>query len=249
MIGEVAINDAPEPFPLVGDRLVHAPLQLLLDLLELRPHAVCPALPLNLEFAGLCFAADEGEAQEAEGLRLAEPTPFAALGRKATELDKPGLLRVQRERELPQPLAHRVEEAPGVALVLRAHNEVVGIAHDDHVARGLPPSPALGPEVEGIVQVDVGEERRDHRSLPRPLVAPRNGPFFQYPRPEPVPDQADDAPVADPVFQEAHQPLLADLIEERPDVGVENPAHLPAMDADAERIERVMRSAPRSEPV
>src|ERR1043166_311674 len=82
MIGEVAINDAPEPFPLVGDRLGPAPPQLLLDLLELRPHAVCPALPLDLEFAGLCFAADEGEAQEAEGLRLAEPTPFAALRRK-----------------------------------------------------------------------------------------------------------------------------------------------------------------------
>src|SRR5215831_2502537 len=96
MIGEVAINDAPEPSPLVRDRLVHAPLQLLLDLLEFRPHPVRPTLPLDLEFAGLCFAADEGEAQEAEGLRLAKSTPFAALRRKATKLDEPGLLRVQR---------------------------------------------------------------------------------------------------------------------------------------------------------
>ena len=44
-----------------------------------------------------------------------------------------------------QPLAHLVQEAPGVLLVLEADDKVVGIAHDDHVARGLTPSPALGP--------------------------------------------------------------------------------------------------------
>jgi len=32
--------------------------------------------------------------------------------------------------------------------VLEADNEVVGVAHDDHVARSLAPSPALSPEVE-----------------------------------------------------------------------------------------------------
>jgi hypothetical protein len=37
----------------------------------------------------------------------------------------------------------------------------VGIAHDDHVARGLVPSPAVGPQIESVVQVDVGEQRRD----------------------------------------------------------------------------------------
>ena len=66
---------------------------------------------------------------------------------------------MQRQRELLQPLAHRVEEATGVGLVLEADDDVVGIAHDDHVARGLAPSPALGPEVEGVVQVDVGQQR------------------------------------------------------------------------------------------
>jgi hypothetical protein len=35
---------------------------------------------------------------------------------------------------------------------------VVGIPHDDHVARERVPS-AYGPEVEGIVQVDVGKQR------------------------------------------------------------------------------------------
>src|ERR1051325_6487069 len=111
MIGEVAIDDAPEPSPLVGDRLVHAPLQLLLDLLEVHPHAGGPALSLELDLPGLFLAADEGEAQEAEGLRLAEPAPFAALRRKATKLDEPGLLRVQRNSRSRLRIASRKRRA------------------------------------------------------------------------------------------------------------------------------------------
>ena len=66
---------------------------------------------------------------------------------------------MQRQRKLPQPFAHLVEEALGVALVLEADNKVVGIAHDDHITRGSTPSPACGPEVERVVQVDVGKQR------------------------------------------------------------------------------------------
>ena len=40
---------------------------------------------------------------------------------------------------------------------LPERRDVVGIAHDDHVARGLAPSPALGPQVEHVVQVDIGK--------------------------------------------------------------------------------------------
>ena len=64
-----------------------------------------------------------------------------------------------RQRELRQPLTHFIQEAPSITLVLESDDEVIGIAHDDHVARGLPPSPAHGPKVEGIVQVDVGKQR------------------------------------------------------------------------------------------
>ena len=43
--------------------------------------------------------------------------------------------------------------------MLKPNDDVVGIAHNDHVTRGLAPSPAFGPEVEGVMQVDVGEQR------------------------------------------------------------------------------------------
>jgi hypothetical protein len=55
---------------LLGDGPVHALSQTLLDLLQLRPHAVRSGLPFNQEVARARFAADEGEAEEGEGLRF-----------------------------------------------------------------------------------------------------------------------------------------------------------------------------------
>ena len=46
----------------------------------------------KLEFARAGLTADKSEAQEVEGLRLAEPIPLSAFCRKASELDQPGLL-------------------------------------------------------------------------------------------------------------------------------------------------------------
>jgi hypothetical protein len=54
----------------------------------------------DLEFALAGFAADEGEAQEVEGLRFAEPAPLAAFRRKSSELDEPGLLGMQCQHKL-----------------------------------------------------------------------------------------------------------------------------------------------------
>jgi hypothetical protein len=43
--------------------------------------------------------------------------------------------------------------------MLEAHDQVVGIPDYDHVARGLASSPTVGPEVEDVVEVNVGEQR------------------------------------------------------------------------------------------
>src|ERR1700726_654865 len=52
-----------------------------------------------------------------------------------------------------QPLTHRIEEATSVALMLEASHQIIGVAHDDHVASGLVPSPAFSPQIEYVVQV------------------------------------------------------------------------------------------------
>ena len=89
------------------------------------------------------------------------PTPrFLVVGRRmAAELNQAGLVRMERQRECLEPLTHRIEEATCVVLMLEAGYQIIGIAYDDHVASGLLPSPAFGPQVECVVQVDIAEER------------------------------------------------------------------------------------------
>src|SRR2546421_4937408 len=176
VVCEEASDHLLDPSPLLGDWLVHPPSQPLLDLPELGPHAITPCDPLDEELPTAVAFTDEGKAEEVEGLRLAEPTLSASVRRKAAELDQASLFRIERQRELLEPLAHVVPESSGVSFVLKAHDEVVGIAHHDHVARGLAPSPALSPEVEHVVQVDIGEERRDHRALPGSLCTNAHDP-------------------------------------------------------------------------
>jgi hypothetical protein len=97
--------------------------------------------------------------KELEGFRFGASAPLAVLRRKAPELNQAGLIRMKRQRELPQPIAHRVPEAAGVSLMLETDDEVVSVPDHDHVARGFAPSPALGSEVEDIVEIDVREQR------------------------------------------------------------------------------------------
>src|ERR1700736_307538 len=101
VIVEVALDDLSQPFSLDRNRLMHPPTQPLFDGLQLRPHAIRPGLPFDLELAPARLAADEDKAQEAEGFRLAKPAPLAIFRRMTSELDHPGLLRVKRQRILP----------------------------------------------------------------------------------------------------------------------------------------------------
>ena len=155
MIGIVASEHLLQPSPLLGDGPMHAPSQLF----QLRYPAVPPALPEDLEPALPGLSADVGEAKEVERFRFAKPLPLSGLSRIAAKLDQAGLVRMELQRKLLQPVSHHAQEALAVGLMLEAHHNIVGIAHDDHVASGLPPSPAFGPEIEHIMQVDVGQER------------------------------------------------------------------------------------------
>ena len=148
MVPEVAADNLLEPLPLLADRLVDPPTQFLLDCLEFCLSAVAPGLPFDQEAPPPGCSADEGEAQEVEGFRLAKPVPPAVFHRVATELNQPGLLRMERQCKFPHPFAQQVEETPRIGFVLETDNEVVGVSHDDDITSGLAPSPAFGIEVE-----------------------------------------------------------------------------------------------------
>jgi hypothetical protein len=64
-------------------------------------------------------------------------------------------------------------------------------------------SPAFS---EDVVEVDVRKQRRNHRALARPLFLHRNDPVLEDAGPQPFLDEPDDAPITDPVLQEADDP-------------------------------------------
>jgi hypothetical protein len=84
MVVEVATDDIVQPLSLFGNRLVHAPPHLLFDHPQLRPHAVAPGLPFELEFTLAGFAADEGEAEKVEGFLICHWTRIAAARSRST---------------------------------------------------------------------------------------------------------------------------------------------------------------------
>jgi hypothetical protein len=65
---------------------MHAPPRRLLDFPEPGLHAVAPALPVDQQLADPRFAADEGEAEDVEGLRLADPAPGLSARRRGRVL-------------------------------------------------------------------------------------------------------------------------------------------------------------------
>ncbi len=137
---------------------MHAATQLHLDLPKGRPHAITPCLALKLEGPAPRLAADEREPQEGKGLWFTKSVPLTSGRRVAAELQQTGFLPMKLKRELLEPRSHRIPEAPRIGFMLETCNTVVGISHNDDIAGSLAPSPLLGPELENVVQVDVGEQ-------------------------------------------------------------------------------------------
>ena len=75
-----------------------------------------------------------------------------------------------------------------------------------------------------------------------------NRSIFQDARFQPTPDQADQARIADAMFDKPEDPIMIETPEERPDVGVQNEAHLLAVDPHAESVHCTMALRPGRNP-
>jgi len=172
-------------------------------------------LPKHLEPSRLVRRADVREPQEVEGLGLSLAPALSVWHGEPPKLDQPGLFRVQLQSELRHPLAKIVQEPLGFRSMLESNNEVVGVAHDDHVPVCPLPSPLLDPQVERVVQVEIGQKRADASALNRPSLATCDLPVLQHTGSEPLLDQPHDAPVPDPVLDERDQPLVSKGVKKR----------------------------------
>ena len=98
----------------------------------------------------------------------------------------------------------------GVVRFLEAHYEVVSITHDHKTTMRVPAAPLSDPEIEDVVQKDVGQERTDARALRRSPVRLTPLTAFQDTGLEPHPDEPEDAPIGDPMREHPHQPLTGE---------------------------------------
>ena len=141
------------------------PSQFLLYSLQFGAHPISAGLPFKLESASSGAPTDVGKSKKVERLRFAKTSCGSMFNRIATKLNQTGLVRMQRQCKLFQPLSHIHEKAVGIGLVLKTDNTIVGIAHDDDVSFGMMTTPSVCPKVEDIVEVNVGQQGRYNRSL------------------------------------------------------------------------------------
>ena len=105
--------------------------------------------------------AEVREAEEVEGRRFpVSARPPGPVG-VPTKLDEARFVGMQHQSESREPLAQCGEEAFGLLPMLESDDEVVREAHHDHIAACLGSTPSLDPEVEDVVQIDVGQQRTD----------------------------------------------------------------------------------------
>jgi hypothetical protein len=151
------------------------------------------------------------EAEEVEGLRFPVATRSPVRSRKAAELEETRFVGMQRQPEPREAVAQFGEESVGVPAMLESDDEVVGETDDDDIAARLPPPPSLDPEVKDVVQVDVGQEGADAPTLDRADLTLSSNSVLQHARPQPLLDEARDAPVRDTVLEEADESLVVAL--------------------------------------
>ena len=168
MVVEVPLHHPAEPAADLRDRRVHTSRQLLSNRLEFGAQPLANGLPLDDGTIPIRrdFATDVSETQEVERLRLA-PLPWRAAWAAKRPNSISRVLSGCSAR--PNSSEPRPASPPGIVrhrlAVLESQDEIVRVPNDDDIARGMPPPPLLRPQVEDVVQVHVGKQRRDHRSL------------------------------------------------------------------------------------
>src|ERR1700674_3685715 len=95
------------------------------------------------------------EAKKGERLRFTQAALGSPLGRKAAKLDQARLVRVQRQHKLLHPLPQVRQKALGRPFVLKSRHHIIGVTHEDDFTPGVMLSPAVSPQVEYVMQIDV----------------------------------------------------------------------------------------------
>src|SRR5580658_2739019 len=182
MVVEIPTDDLFQPGPGFRNRLVHAPSQFRSDTTEFSCRALphCPAEYRELA-AFVDRTANMSESQKVERFRFPLPCPLPVFCREPPELNQARLVRVQFQSVVRHALPQLLQKPLGFLPVLKPKHEVVRISNDDYLAERILPAPLHHPSVEYVVQVDIRQQRRDHRPLRSTHLGLRPLPILGYP--------------------------------------------------------------------
>jgi len=133
--------------------------------------------------------------------------------------------------------------------MLETDHKIIRIANCDAITLRMLLSPRVDPQIENVVQEHIRKQRRYYRSLGRALAVITPIGSFDGPRLKPLENQSNKPLVSDPMFDEPHQPVTVDVVEETFDVGVQYPVHSLFGDRNVQRIKSLMLATVRPETI
>src|SRR5215831_16832601 len=152
------------------------------------------------------------ESQEVE--RLGSRAVFRrGHGGEASEEQQPRFLVGQYQVESRQSLPQVSVDALRVPPVLERRHKIIGKPNQVRLPSHRPPHSLLEPEVEHIVQIDVGEDGAERTALRRARLRTDDDPVLHDAGPEPFTNQAQNDAVRNAVRDHPPQPLMVDVVE------------------------------------
>jgi hypothetical protein len=137
-----------------------------------------------------------------------------AVGEDPSELDPARFIWMEVQPELSQPLPVILQEAVGFGTMLEPEHIVIRVSNDNHVALRTLLAPSVHPEVEYLMQIDIGKQRRNHRTLRSTHLRILPLAFLHHSRLQPFLDQAENAAVGHAVLDELQHSFVVHVIEE-----------------------------------
>jgi hypothetical protein len=127
--------------------------------------------------------------------------------------------------------------------MLEPNDKIIRKTHHDDITASLLLSPSLDPQVEHIVQVDIGQQRANASALNRTDLTLYSLAILQHTGVEPFLDQPHDALIRHTMLDELHEPRVLQRIEEAAQIRIEHPVHFLRRDPDRQRIQRLVWTA------
>jgi hypothetical protein len=189
------------------------------------------------------------EAQEVEGSWSALSRNNRVLGSEPPEAQQAGFVSIQLQAETRQAVFELDTKTYGVRAMLKAEHHVVGVAHDENIAASMAPAPLLDPQIEDVVQENVGQQGRSRRALRAADSSHRLLTLVKDARAEPLLDESDNPRIRNPVLNKTNQPPVVNGVEEPTNVCIEHPVHLLPLESDGKRIQRIMLTSLGPKPV